>query len=128
MEGDVRKFVDPRLDKLGRGEAGPPPVWVDRKELTDRRFFRFGVDILRSSRREVELGVLRGVGKFLDGDGCRNCDELLLCDNAGDNVRAEVGNGVAEAAAIDRRFRPSDKSAASLVVGEGRPLGETPWR
>ncbi|KAJ9405022.1 hypothetical protein DTO045G8_7195 [Paecilomyces variotii] len=62
-EGDVRKFEDDRLDKLGRGEVGPPAVQVDRRELVDTRFFKLVVDVLRSSRRELQLGVFRGVTK-----------------------------------------------------------------
>lgn len=59
--GDPAKLTEERRDESARGDAGPL-LDIDRSDADDRRFFKVGIDLRRSSRREAELGVRRGAG------------------------------------------------------------------
>ena len=58
LEGDGRKLVDDRLERLGRGGV-TPLIWTERSELMDNLFCKQGADTILSSLKEPELGVLR---------------------------------------------------------------------
>lgn len=64
---ELRIFADDFRDRLGRGEPvlppPPPPLLFEdeaRSEVTDAFFWR--EELLLSSLRDPELGVLRGAG------------------------------------------------------------------
>lgn len=96
--GDPANVVEERRDESARGDAGPL-LETDLSDAVDRRFFKVGVDLRRSSRREVELGVRRGAG-WTGRDG----------PLWGDKREGEIGRGVAVAFTRDRRLKESERS------------------
>lgn len=50
--------MEDRRDEPGTGDVGP----VDLSDAADGRFWSAGIDLRRSSRRELELGVRFGIG------------------------------------------------------------------
>lgn len=61
--GEVAKLDEVRRDNPGEGEPGL--LCTDRSEAVDDCFFNPGVlDLRRSSRKDVELDVRRGVGRW----------------------------------------------------------------
>lgn len=56
-------MADERRDEGGIGEIGS----VDLSDAADGRFWRAGVDLRRSSRRELELGVRLGIAVCAPG-------------------------------------------------------------
>ena len=101
MVGDPARLAEDRRD-VSRGEDGPVGVDTDRREAADARFCNAGVDLRRSSRREPELGMRRGV----DWDGTGERDG----GSRGDRRAGDAGRGVAVAFASDKRFKESVKS------------------
>lgn len=60
--GEVAKLDEGRRDKRGEGE--PELLCADRSEAVDDCFFSTGVeDLRRSSRKDVELDMRRGVDR-----------------------------------------------------------------
>ena len=57
--GEVAKLDEERRDKLG--DRDPGLLRTDRSEAVDDCFFSPGEDLRRSSRRDAELAVRRGV-------------------------------------------------------------------
>lgn len=60
LVGEVPNEDEECRDKLGRGEVEAPRL--ERSDAVDERFFKLGEDLRRSSARELELGMRRGVG------------------------------------------------------------------
>lgn len=118
--GDPAKLADERRES-GSGEDGPVGFETERSEAVDVRFCRTGVDLTgvdlrRSSRRELELGLRRGV-RWL-GTGERDAGSRV------ERRAGDAGRGVAVALTSDRRFKESAKSLwgwPMLVRSRGRP-------
>lgn len=115
IAGDAAVVGDPAKVKLeeerresARGEEGP----TERSEAADARFCRAGMDLRRSSRRELELGVRRGVDWL--GTGERDAASL------GERRAGVVGRGVAVAYASERRFKESVRSLSLCMVAKSR--------
>lgn len=94
-------FTEERRDESASGEDGPLLAETDRRDAVDWRFWRAGIDLRRSSRRELVLGMRRGAGWLGKGR-----DETSW----GDKREGEVGSGVAVAFASVRRFKESESS------------------
>lgn len=65
LVGDPGKFAEECREEAGIGEVGP----VDLSDAADGRFCSVGIDLRRSSRRELELGVRLGVGAWAPAIG-----------------------------------------------------------
>lgn len=109
IAGDAAVVGDPAKLKLveerresGSGDEGPVLFDTERSEAVDVRFCKTGVDLRRSSRRLLELGVRRGVDWL--GTGERDVG------SRGERRAGDAGRGVAEALASDRRFKESVRS------------------
>lgn len=100
--GDPAKLAEERRDESARGEEEPVLADTERKDAADGRFWRDGVDLRRSSRSELELGVRGGAGVF--------ASEARGVASSGDKRDGEDGRGVAAAFARVRRFKESVRS------------------
>jgi hypothetical protein len=99
--GDPAKLAEERRDDSASGEEGPV-FDTERRDATDGRFSREGVDLRRSSRSELELGVRRGAGVF--------ATVVRGVASSGDKREGDEGRGVAAAFARVRRFKESVRS------------------
>lgn len=106
--GDPAKLVEERRDESARGEGGPL-FETDRRDAADGRLWRVGVDLRRSSRSELELGVWRGAGVLARA--------VRGVASSGDRSDGEEGRGVAAAFARVRRFKESVRSEDWSMVG-----------
>lgn len=85
-------------------------LWLDRSEAVDDRFFRLVTDLRRSSLRESELVVRRGVA--CAGGATGRAESSNGDNNDGDdNADDEAGRGVAT---IDGSFKWPDHAVGSV--------------
>lgn len=105
--GDPAKLADERRDASVSGEEGPLLPEDDLSDAVEERFWSAGIDLRRSLRKELELGLRLGAG-WLGWEGCDGA--------SGDKKEGEFGSGVAAAFARDMRFKESEISHRAVSI------------